>query len=147
MQTIPSGSNVVPQTVPSQIGIQAVLKEFQEKLLEEIRADLNDEFNALRHVIGGLREKTQGLLQELSSSKTIIQKTARDNYILKAKLKAERTAYSLAQIRKRKLTERYNAEIKDIKKVYAQQIRKIQETISEAAVTELVNHQLVNVTP
>ena len=145
MQTIPSGSNVVPQTVPSQIGIQAVLK---------IRADLNDEFNALRHVIGdlqhvigGLREKTQGLLQELSSSKTIIEKTARDNYILKAKLKAERTAYSLARIRKTKLTERYNAKIKDIKKVYAQQIRKIQETISEAVVTELANHQLVSVTP
>jgi hypothetical protein len=138
--------------------LQGEREVLRQSICSDIRAEIQGEVEVLHQGIGGLKETVQGLHKELSSSardskardqelaQKIAQKNATDKYILKAKLKAERTAHSLAQIKKGKLTKKHNAEIKELKQIHAHQlkeIREIQESLPEAVATVLLDRQLV----
>ena len=116
---------------------QDKIEVFRQNICSDIRAEIQGEVEVLHQDIGGLKETVQGLHQKIA------QKTATDKYILKAKLKAERTAHSLAQIKKGKLTKKHNAEIKELKQMHAQQLKDIQESLPEAVATVLLDRQLV----
>jgi hypothetical protein len=120
---------------------QDKIEVFRQNICSDIRAEIQGEVEVLHQDIGGLKETVQGLHQKIA------QKTATDKYILKAKLKAERTAHSLAQIKKGKLTKKHNAEIKELKRAHLQELKEIQESLPEAVATALLDHQLVIQTP